>query len=229
MRIGSMRKALKSKVEFAFCDAPFQAKGFTNTEAQAAGAGDNVGLSWWDWRDVKEGADNRPSRVAEYTGWEESFDRISAAVTEHEADIILGFSQGATATALYLADATLRQRSKPDPSVRLPKAGIVVSGFLPRDPRFADLLSSARVELPTLFVWGTADKLIPVERSQALMDTFDARSACSFEHDGKHLVPTCSGDFKRYIVEFLEAAMKDEEGSAAAAGLPDVVSALTVS
>jgi hypothetical protein len=49
MRIGSMRKALKSRVDFLFCDAPFQAAS-TLTEQQireVGGRGD--GLTWFQW------------------------------------------------------------------------------------------------------------------------------------------------------------------------------------
>jgi hypothetical protein len=47
------------------------------------------------------------------------------------------------------------------------------AGFLPKDPRYAELLERARVALPTLFTMGEGDTIITLDRSQALADTFD--------------------------------------------------------
>jgi predicted esterase len=58
------------------------------------------------------------------------------------------------------------------------------AGFLPRDPEYASLLENAKVDVPTLFVMGQSDALIPPARSHALMDTFDQRTADMFEHPG---------------------------------------------
>lgn len=59
------------------------------------------------------------------------------------------------------------------------------AGFLPRDPEYAALLENAKVDVPTLFVMGRSDALIPPARSHALMDTFDQRTADMFEHPGE--------------------------------------------
>lgn len=59
------------------------------------------------------------------------------------------------------------------------------AGFYPRDPEYAELLESAKVNVPTLFIVGQSDKLIPPERSHALMDTFDQATADMFEHPGE--------------------------------------------
>ena len=47
-RIGSLRKALKSKAEFLFVDAPHLAKG-EEAEIRAAGGTGEVPRAWWNW------------------------------------------------------------------------------------------------------------------------------------------------------------------------------------
>ncbi len=47
-RIGSMRKALKSRVEFLFMDAPHFPKAENDADLQAAG-GTSSGRTWWHW------------------------------------------------------------------------------------------------------------------------------------------------------------------------------------
>ena len=47
-RIGSMRKALKSRAEFIFVDAPHEAKGEEADIRAAGGTGDHP-RTWWQW------------------------------------------------------------------------------------------------------------------------------------------------------------------------------------
>lgn len=46
-RIGSMRKALKSRAEFVFVDAPFLAEGDAAAVAESGGDSSQQGRSWW--------------------------------------------------------------------------------------------------------------------------------------------------------------------------------------
>jgi dienelactone hydrolase len=77
-------------------------------------------------------------------------------------------------------------------------AAVQCAGFLPRDPEYASLLENAKVDVPTLFVMGQSDALIPPARSHALMDTFDQRTADMFEHPGgagcrlAYFIPACT-------------------------------------
>lgn len=207
-----------------------------STAGEAGGAGSS-GRTWWHWTD--SGPDNRPSRAATYSGWDGAFDAIAAALAEHRPDGILGFSQGATAAALYVADASLRRAaaaaaagttfedasgsgSGPAGSAgalpQLPRFAIVVSGFLPRDETFAARLRDARPAVPTLHVLGTQDKLVPEERSRDLAAVFDASTAELFAHGGAHMVPTCSGDFKAAMVAFLDRFRPAGADSSSASG-----------
>jgi hypothetical protein len=46
------------------------------------------------------------------------------------------------------------------------------AGFLPNDPRFAELLQQAKVDVPSLFIMGAADALIPPHRTQVCVCVF---------------------------------------------------------
>ncbi|KAF6261144.1 serine hydrolase-domain-containing protein [Scenedesmus sp. NREL 46B-D3] len=211
MRIGSMRKGLKSRVHFQFHDAPFHAAS-TLTEQQVAAMGGGAdGLTWFLWSDL--GADKRPSLALKYSNWDATYASLCDALRQQQPDGLFGFSQGATAAALFLAALQTAQRQGKDLDVRLPKFCVVCAGFLPRDPEYAALLEAAKVDVPTLFVMGTSDALIPPARSHALMDTFDQRTADMFEHPGAHMVPTCTGEFKQQMVAFLDRFGSSAPGS----------------
>jgi hypothetical protein len=73
------------------------------------------------------------------------------------------------------------------------------------------------VAVPSLFILGEADALVPPERTLALLETFDRSTAEVLRHPGAHMVPTCSGEVKRQIVEFLDR-VKDGSGEGGGEG-----------
>jgi predicted esterase len=145
----------------------------------------------------------RPSRAAHYSGWEASQAAIQAALEQHAPiDGLLGFSQGATATALFLAHAQRaadeqqpqqqhQQQPRPQPR-RLGdlRFAVVVAGFLPRDDSHAAVLQRHPPPqgLPCLHVHGAGDALVPEERSRALWECFHPGSVRVFKHPGAHMV-----------------------------------------
>eukprot|EP00798_Chlamydomonas_sp_ICE-L_P016257 gene16257-22433_t len=199
-RIGSLRKGLKSRAVFEFMDAPFMINSGDEGAKEAQGA-TSGGRSWWQWEDA--GTVERPSLAAKYTGWESSLEAITEAVRIHRPDGILGFSQGATATALFLASLDAARESI-GPDAKLPSFAILVSGFLPRDEHMAGMIQTQRPSTPSLFVIGEADKLIPPERTKLLMDAFHPSCFMEYVHPGAHMVPTCSGEFKASLASFLD-------------------------
>ncbi len=76
--------------------------------------------------------------------------------------------------------------------------------FLPKDPEYAHMMTQAAISIPTLFISGRKDQLIPLQRTEELIATFDPDSIQRYMHDGGHMVPTCSGDFKRCLQDFLD-------------------------
>ena len=66
------------------------------------------------------------------------------------------------------------------------------------------MLTSNAVHVPTLFICGEKDQYIPPERTEELTVTFDALCIRRYEHTGGHMVPTCTDEFKRCLLEFLD-------------------------
>lgn len=173
------------------------------------------------WSDLEPGT--RPSRAAHYRGWQASQAAIEAALVQHAPiDGLLGFSQGATATALFLAGASLpdqpaqqqpeAQQQRPDEcdaaavaaALERLRFAVVIAGFLPRDASYAAALQAGRPALPSLHVVGEKDALVPEERSAALWGCFSPGGLHIYRHPGAHMVPTCSGEFKQALVSLLD-------------------------
>ena len=113
------------------------------------------GRSWWKWEDVQDTI--RPSKSKQYTEWQSSLSLIAEALEEHAPiDGILGFSQGATILALFLA-----QRTRGDISCQyLPHFAILVGGFMPRDVSIAQYIIEGRPSLRSLHIYGQNDDLV---------------------------------------------------------------------
>jgi predicted esterase len=206
-----MRKALKSRAEFVFVDAPYLAEGATAQDVvESGGSAGAEGRNWWKWTDLEPGT--RPSRAASYKGWSASQDAIHAALEENwPIDGILGFSQGATATALFLAHASNSASSTSPAAIaaagtdKLPKWAVLIGGFMPRDVSYAAVLNEAApIQQRSLHVSGEKDELVPTERSIDLANCFEEKNRVVYRHGGAHMVPTCSGEFKKVMVEFLD-------------------------
>ena len=80
-----------------------------------------------------------------------------------------------------------------NPAHQPPRFVILVSGFVPgaAGMQAAANLITGVVGIPSLHVMGTADQLVPPERSQALAALFDG--ARVFEHERGHMVPSSAG------------------------------------
>ncbi|KAG1662004.1 hypothetical protein FOA52_012175 [Chlamydomonas sp. UWO 241] len=210
-KIGSMRKALKSRCEFEFVEGPYEAAphplstGSGGLPSAAEEGGVEIGgRSWWQWSDSEP--DGRPSRAMHYSGWEPSLQVLIGAIKEHRPDGILGFSQGAAAGAMLLSCLCTEEAAGQleEAGVQPPRFAVLIAGFLPRDPSFCALVTAARPSVPTLFVYGTSDALVPPTRSQELIAAFDPSTSRVFQHAGAHLSPTCSGAFKTALTDFLD-------------------------
>lgn len=177
--------------------------------------------------DEKEEEGGRPSLVTKYHGWNKSRDVIRAAVVEHgPIDVMLGFSQGATAAALYLAEESGDRNSRiqrveltndseygdcgdandddNDDNHRRRPSAILVSGFLPRDEGLANVLrASSPMDLRSIHVSGKNDQLVTTDRSQELWRQFASPDV--YLHEGAHMVPTCTGEWKRVLTAFVDS------------------------
>lgn len=83
---------------------------------------------------------------------------------------------------------------------------VQISSFMPKDERYADLLDRKcmQIGLPTLFVHGLQDELVPLAQGEKLSGSFS--NGTMLVHHGAHYVPACSGEIKQSFVKFLDAA-----------------------
>lgn len=96
----------------------------TEEQIKAVG-GSSDGLTWFQWQDL--GPDKRPSLAVKYSNWDQTYSSLCNALRQQPPDGLFGFSQGATAAALFLAALQTAQREGQDLDVPLPKFCIVVS------------------------------------------------------------------------------------------------------
>lgn len=187
---------MKSRAEFVFLDGPFEAS--TDDDIQESSEPD--GRSWWRFTNVAEEASNqRPSQASIYSGWDTTREAIRQKIAdEAPIDLILGFSQGATAAALFCADLDTVEQS-------MLRSVILVSGFIPRDPEYAKIISDQRpIRLRSLHLSGEKDLLVPTDRSRQLWDMFEESTRTVHVHPGGHMVPTCTGEVKDIFRVFLD-------------------------
>ncbi|MEW5317039.1 MAG: hypothetical protein WDW38_008370 [Sanguina aurantia] len=210
-RLGSLRKALKSRVEFVFLDAPFlvgpaplAGDSLSTSDADANGdAPAQQGRSWWEWTDG--GTVERPSQARTYSGWEETSKPLIEAAMRQHAPVhgLLGFSQGATAVALMVASQPSEQEQRSHEQQLL--FSIMIAGFVPKDPCYGGAQSS--------FLVIHTSPVTP-ERGQDLLQKFNPAVASSFTHPGGHMVPTATGLFKDTLLGFVDAAALSQSSTA---------------
>ncbi|KAL0024740.1 hypothetical protein WJX77_012417 [Trebouxia sp. C0004] len=145
-KIGSLRKALKSRAELIFIDAPHHVEAEQSICDPAAGDP----RAWWKWQD--RDLAGRPSLASSYTGVEASLQLAEQAIFEHKPiDGFLGFSQGAALASLALIQC---QNQRIEHKIQF---AILAGAFLPKDPEYAHMMTQAAISVPTLFITGGAD------------------------------------------------------------------------
>lgn len=172
-KIGSVRKSLRKHADFVFLDAPFEM---------------TDGSSWWKW----ENPESRPSTKHTILGWEETKRLILNAIEEHNCNAVFGFSQGAAALGMLLGEQEV-------PGIRF---AILVGGFTPSDKAIRDKLSP--ILTPKMVVYGENDERITYNFTEDFIDVIGTHDDDAlFVHPGKHGVPTCNGEFKAAMVDFI--------------------------
>lgn len=207
-KTGSFRKSLKAHIgEVVWVDGPYPAQtgGAAAAEEQGeeGGSGGGGGRSWWRWTDEKGGDGapvERPSKALFYTGVDEALALLRGELNAHRPDALLGFSQGATAAALLLASLAAGQEQQEQ---HVPRFAILAGGFVPRDPKVAALLTASPPQVPTLFISGEGDQLVPPERTRALMECFAGETEIAL-HPGGHFIPPAKGEMKEKVAAFIE-------------------------
>ena len=185
---GSLRKQVKSVAEFHFIDALLKAP--PRADAQNKDVDADGGLGWWRW-------DAHEKKVS---GWRESLAQVRETIhNEGPFDGILGFSQGASLTALALASLHDEVRFV-----------CLVGGFIPRNEEQAQVLRGG-APYNDVDVWtsyGMSDQIIPWEKSKELHCTLtqerNGSKSVIVVHSGGHLVSsekTTRLSFKEFLSE----------------------------
>jgi predicted esterase len=183
--LAALEPRLAASVDVVHLNAPHAA-----SEASVAGMASAMGgfrpkppnLEWW----------NASEDGLEYQGWHETRAHVAAEVARHGAAGLLGFSQGA-AVAAALAAAS---QAGEFPELRFV---VLVAGFTPRARDIAPLFAEP-VTLPSLHVWGAADRF--AKHSPALVEHFDPATREVHTWPGRHEVPD-GGTAADAIVEFV--------------------------
>uniref|UniRef100_A0A0A9XGB6 Ovarian cancer-associated gene 2 n=2 Tax=Lygus hesperus TaxID=30085 RepID=A0A0A9XGB6_LYGHE len=180
MKLGSLRKAVKNKVEFEFIDGPHIVENRREEDH------DGESRAWWLTESHNLGV-----------GLTESIELVKTTLLEKGPfDGILGFSQGAAFLGLLSSFIATKQIDAPDI-----KFVVLVAGykFMLHENSYTD------VNTPSLHVIGDTDSVILKERSEELMKHFTDFEL--FSHPGGHYVPA-SKEFRSRYVNFFDKFLK---------------------
>lgn len=178
-RTRALREALASVAELVYVDAPHAYAATDSTRAELA---EDFGPDLEDLGDLSHQRCwwNSGDDHTRYAGWEPSRDYLRQVCEQQGPfDGVLGFSQGAAAAALFVAEEARR-------GVPL-RLAICISGFPSRAHEHQALLAEGSIDVPSLHVWGERDVLVDNDRSRALARCFAAPQVVS--HAGGHFVP----------------------------------------
>ena len=181
-KLGSLRKSTKSLAEYTFVTAPL----IVDDNGKERG--------WWFSRTDNTFDAQEQSGVS--IGLDESLRVVSEAVEKDGPfDGILGFSQGASFVALILQLGHKIWGNFDQVRFRF---AILFCGFQSRNSQHC---FGGKIDLPTLHVVGTTDKVIPFEQATAFEKLFTNLTRC--EHEGGHFIPS-SGESKKEVIKFLK-------------------------
>ncbi|VDO03010.1 unnamed protein product [Rodentolepis nana] len=163
--------------------------------------GENQGLSWWFCK-----PDDSFS-AQEYTdfqrGFEDSAEVIKGVLrNQGPFDGILAFSQGAAFVTLL---QILMEHYPEEWNAPTVKFAILVATFRSRSSIHAPLYRTDQpIKMPTLLVYGEADKVIPREMTEDLLSLY-ATPHTILLHPGGHMIPICAAakqTYKEFIAKF---------------------------
>lgn len=202
-KIGSFRKFLKPFANFEFVDAPHRAKPLQS------GAEEVEEQRGW-WFNQADGTFNIEQGPAAH-GFTDSLRFLEETWQNGSYDGILAFSQGASFLSAVCA-MSVKSREFVNTLNHLkaefefletpikPKFVILVSGFKSVSSEH-DSLYNDKIDIPSLHVSGTTDKVIPHEMHLLLEDAFV--NPVTFHHEGGHHLPA-TVDEKPTYRKFIE-------------------------
>ena len=126
-----------------------------------------------------------------YSGVHEAVELVEHHIKNNNFVGLIGFSQGAGVLSIVLAEL---QNKKETETLSKIKFVILISGRIPepqdlRRRYFTNYLENGeKINVPTLHIFGTADELVPWEKSEVMSSIF-ANSEI-LKHDGGHTIPS---------------------------------------
>ncbi|XP_026546073.1 esterase OVCA2 [Notechis scutatus] len=186
-RTGALRKALRGRAQLLYLDAPHRLPPAEGEPEREGGAGPR---GWWP-----------ESEAGPEPG--EALRAVAAALAAlGPVDGLLGFSQGAALAGLLCA---LRERG----DGRFPfRFALLVAGF----PVAEAAAAAGPLRVPSLHVYGEADRVIPAAESRALAERFAQPALLA--HAGGHFVPAAAAQRAAYLgfLRRFEGSAEDELG-----------------
>ncbi|XP_029956980.1 esterase OVCA2 [Salarias fasciatus] len=191
-KTGALRKLLKKHVELVYLTAPLSVPPeVTDKESEA----EEDSRGWW-FSDVQARSFSARQECEESLGLDQSVATVREAVkAQGPFDGILGFSQGAAFVAVL---CSLQEKNlEPDFSFRF---AVLVAGFRSACKEHQTYYD-ARLQIPSLHVFGLEDRVIPDSMSRELLPSFQDPQVLI--HPGGHFVPAASAHRQTYQ-EFLK-------------------------
>ncbi|RDD47064.1 Esterase OVCA2 [Trichoplax sp. H2] len=190
-KTGALRKGLKKLATFTYFTAPNQVL----QDSDGNDCNDDGQFGWWFSKDNRTYSALHAVDID--LGYHESLQAFRKfCLDTGPYDGVLGFSQGACMVSII---CTLQQRQILDLPFNF-KFAIIMAGFKsllsPHLQFFTD-----QIVLPSLHVFGKADRVIPIELSQELAKNF--KDPTLIIHEGGHFVPAAAPQRKAYM-EFLQ-------------------------
>jgi len=190
-KTGAFRKLIGKFCEFTFVKAPHHVLPMSSEDINADQRG------WWFSRENDYFKADDASDCDK--GFDGSLELIQKTFELHGPfDGVIGFSQGATLTALLCLIKT-KNPEMLSPAVKFNFA-IMVAAFKSKSTKHAHWYEggevSPKVSIPTLHVMGRGDRVIAKRLSDDLLDLFHEPSKLT--HSGGHFIPATSKEKSHY-------------------------------
>lgn len=133
-------------------------------------------------------ARNRSDDSAEFVGMKESVEALKMKLEKEKVDVLIAFSQGATAVAMIIEEWT--RENKED---KIPSAVILMS------PYYSGRLDIAQKQLSNVMVViGKTDQVVPVDGAVELCEKL---GGVLVMHEGGHYIPNLKKEMTDFILK----------------------------
>jgi pimeloyl-ACP methyl ester carboxylesterase len=197
-RTGGLRKFLKNRVEFIYCEAPHdvpkQLIEVTENETLEEKS-DNSQKGWW----LK--SSENPERNVQ-NDFEKTLNQINDVFSTNKIDGVWGFSMGGIVASMLARICSENRQNKDTFKYKSIDFDFVIIAAASKSPEcyheiFYD--SNSKICMPSLHIIGKTDKLVPENRALELAEYFV--DPVIFVHDQGHFIP-CNADSKKVYTDF---------------------------